>query len=63
VGKGVPDLLVARQGRNYLLEVKAPSGDLTPDQVKFHADWRGQIAIVRTKEEAWRAVGLKVFSG
>ncbi len=64
VGKGVPDLLVGFQGRNILLEVKRPLGPrggkdgrkLTPDQVIWHANWRGQVAVVRSVDEAVKAV-------
>lgn len=43
----------------YLLEVKNPAGrgtSLTPDQVKFHAEW--PVTVVTTPEEALKAVGL-----
>jgi hypothetical protein len=45
-GQGFPDLVVGFRGRFVLLEVKdgskPPSArKLTPDQVKFHADWTG----------------------
>lgn len=56
--KGVPDLLVGRQGVNYLLEVKEAKGTLTPDQRDFAAMWNGRATIVRTVEEALEAVGL-----
>lgn len=42
-----------------LLECKNPKGrgtSLTPDQVKFHAEW--PVTVVTTPEEALRAVGL-----
>lgn len=68
-GKGVPDLLAFRPGRDpvniafgyyplTLLEVKNPAGrgtSLTPDQVKFHAEW--PVTVVTTPEEALAAVG------
>lgn len=54
LGKGVPDLLIARNGRNWLVEVKKPKGPrgggggrLTPDQVKFHAEWKARIVVAR----------------
>ena len=56
--KGVSDLLVGKHGVNYLMEVKEPKGDLTPDQVEFFNSWQGQTAIVRTVEEALEVVGL-----
>ena len=63
VGKGCPDLLVACRGVLYLLEVKDGSKSpsrrrLTPDQVDFHATWRGEIHVVNDIDEAYEAVGL-----
>jgi hypothetical protein len=55
---GVPDLMVGRGGVTYLLECKSPVGKLTPDQVEWHRDWQGQVAIVRSVQEALQAVGL-----
>jgi hypothetical protein len=52
VGAGCPDLLVARHGFNYLLEVKGDKGKLTDDQVVWHREWRGQVAVVRSANEA-----------
>lgn len=53
VGQGCPDLLVAKHGKNVLVEVKdgkkPPSKQkLTPAQQSFHQAWRGQIMIVRS---------------
>lgn len=52
---------------NYLLEVKRPwdksrgdQGELSPEQERWHAAWRGQVAVVRTVEEALAAVGITV---
>jgi len=63
VGQGVPDLLVGYRGNNVLIEVKdgskPPSArKLTPDQVKWHGDWRGHVAVVSTVAEAIAAVGI-----
>jgi hypothetical protein len=65
VGKGVPDLLVGRQGQNYLLEVKdgekvASKRRLTPDEEEWHDSWRGAVSIVANIEEALAVVGLVV---
>ncbi len=46
------DLLVGYRGYNYLIEVKMPKGKLTKDQKKFIPPWRGQLAVVRTPEQA-----------
>ena len=66
VGNGCPDLLVSRPYYPYhyfLLEVKdgakPPSArKLTPDQVTFHAEWKGPIHIVTSVDEALDAVGI-----
>jgi hypothetical protein len=63
VGKGFPDLCVGWQGATYLLEVKDPSKPkadqrLTDAQVKWHNEWRGHVAVVRTVVEALEAIGI-----
>lgn len=63
VGKGCPDLLVGRAGVNYLLELKdgakSPSEQkLTPDQVIWHSEWGGSVAVVNSEEAALKEVGL-----
>ena len=62
VGAGCPDLLAGYRGVNYFVEIK--DGDkfksqrkLTPAQVQFHDNWRGQICVVETVDEALRAIG------
>ena len=56
-GNGFPDLVVGYYGQNFLIEVKdgnkPPSRQkLTPEQEQFHINWRGQIAIVKSLDEA-----------
>lgn len=58
VGHGVPDLLVARAGRLFLMEVKVGKAKLTPDELEWHATWRSTVWIVRSIEDALKAVGL-----
>jgi hypothetical protein len=55
--KGVCDLLVGFRGVNYLIEVKEPKGKLTPDQIDFFEDWRGQKGIARNLDDALRIIG------
>lgn len=66
---GVPDLLVARHGAMWLLEVKMPAGskggtsgrELTDEQRRWWAAWRGPVpVIVRSVEEALAVVGVNV---
>ena len=57
VGRGCPDLLVGFRSRNYVLEVKdgakVPSArKLTPDELRWHDDWRGEVFIVKDEYEA-----------
>lgn len=61
-GQGFPDLVCGYRGRFVLLEVKdgskPPSArKLTPDQVKFHAEWTGlPLYVVASVEEAIETV-------
>jgi hypothetical protein len=63
VGNGCPDLLIGFQGINYLMEIKdgdkVPSAQkLTPDQVKWHIEWCGEVHIVRSVEDALEVLVL-----
>jgi hypothetical protein len=63
VGQGAVDIVVGYDGRNFLLEIKDPlqppsKRRLTEDESTFHAGWNGQIEVVETTEEAFRAVGV-----
>ena len=62
VGRGVPDLLLGAHGVNHLVEVKdgakPPSARmLSPAQVAWHAEWKGQVAVIESEESAlaWAA--------
>jgi Holliday junction resolvase len=60
LGDGFPDLVVARRGKNLLVECKDGSKPpskrkLTPDQIEFHATWRGIIVIVESIDGALAA--------
>jgi hypothetical protein len=57
VGNGCPDILVGRDGQNWLFEIKdptkPPSGRrLTAKEDAWHCGWRGQVAIVETADDA-----------
>ena len=56
VGKGFPDIVVARADRIELVEIKdgkkPPSArKLTPDEQQFHDAWPSGIAIVTSVED------------
>jgi len=55
---GCPDIFVGYKMDNYCLEIKTKKGRLTKAQKKFQDGWRGHYAIVRTPEEALKAIGL-----
>ena len=57
LGQGAPDLAVGKNGNVYFLEVKTDKGKLTPAEQEFMDEWRGHYAIVRTADEALRAIG------
>ena len=56
IGKGFPDLVVAKYGITFLVEVKdgakPPSAQkLTADEERFHKEWKGVIKIIRNLED------------
>lgn len=55
---GPLDLIVGRDARTYLLEIKTAKGKLRPKQERFLARWKGHAATVRTVDEAFSAVGV-----
>ena len=57
---GVPDLLVGYKKTVCLIEVKMPSKKLNAVQVAWHSNWRGQVAVVTTLEQAIDVV-MSVF--
>lgn len=64
VGSGVPDLLVGISGKTALFECKDGSRPpsqraLTPDQQKWHREWRGgTLAVVDGVEAALRVLAV-----
>lgn len=60
VGRGVPDLLVGKHGRTFLLEVKCGKGKLTEAECQWIANWGGHVAVIRTPEDALSAVDAQI---
>jgi len=64
-GMGVPDIMVGYQGKNYLMEIKNPKRTAKrqqPDSVwqqPWHDAWNGQVAVVRTIDEAMQVIGVR----
>ena len=48
VRNGCPDMMVAKGGVNYLIEVKSPKETLSTAQREWHAKWRGQVVILES---------------
>ncbi len=57
IGQGCPDVLAGKDNCNVLLEIKSERGTLTPAEVAWLRDWRGQAAVCYTVEDALRAIG------
>ncbi len=56
-GKGCPDLLVGVCGINLLLEIKdgekfKSQRNLTKHQIKWHEEWRGQVKVIESIDDA-----------
>lgn len=56
LGNGAPDLLVARNGKHYLLEVKSPKKEPNADQQKWMGQWKAPVYVVRSVAEAFNVV-------
>ena len=52
VGGGCPDIVVGRDGRNWLFEIKTRGGKLTQDEAIFFEVWRGQVNVIYSVEDA-----------
>lgn len=67
LGHGAVDIIVGFAGENLMMEIKdgtkPPSArKLTPDEQKFHSDWRGQICVVDSVGGALSALALAASS-
>lgn len=52
VGRDVPDLLVAINGTNVLVENKTARGKLSAGQKRFREEWPGLVCTVRSEDSA-----------
>jgi hypothetical protein len=59
LGQGCPDVLAGFRGANHLLEIKNPRGKdkVNETQRKWHIEWCAPVHVVRSPEEALRAIG------
>jgi hypothetical protein len=64
LGNGFVDIVVGvNDSRNYLIELKdgnkPPSArKLTEEESKFHANWKGQIAVASSLEDCLKIIGI-----
>jgi VRR-NUC domain len=58
IGGGAPDLLLARAGKMYLVEVKTDGGTLAQSQLDWIAAWNAPVVTVRSIEGALFTVGI-----
>lgn len=58
VGDGFPDIVVVGGGV-YLFEIKNPntSHGMTPAQVRWHSEWKGQVTVIESLDEALAVMG------
>lgn len=59
IGKGFPDLIVAKAGTNVLIEIKdgkkSPSArKFTPDEEAFWRTWNGRIILIESIDDVIR---------
>lgn len=54
IGRGCPDILVGYRGKNILFEIKTTdhNSKMTDSETSWHRRWKGQVAVVRSPEEA-----------
>ena len=62
-GSGCPDVMLGLSGRNILIEIKRPDcapsrSKLNDKQEKWHGEWKGQVAVVRTLDDVLEVLGL-----
>jgi len=55
---GTIDLCIGWQGRNYLIELKSLGGKLTDSQIKFLAEWQGQVNVCHSLEDILEVIGI-----
>ena len=63
VGGGFPDAIIAKSHRNILVEIKdgkkpKSKRKLTDDEIDFHKNWQGPIAIVESLDDVVNVMKL-----
>lgn len=55
LGNGFPDILVARNNLNILVEIKDANGKLSAGQINFAREWKGPVIEARTLDDVLHA--------
>lgn len=58
VGSGFADIVCGYRGKNFLFEIKdadkpASAKQLTAAEKVFHFEWKGQIDVIESGQQAW----------
>jgi hypothetical protein len=66
LGDGIGDILCGWNGRNYYFEIKDPlqplsKRKLTDAEWAVHADWKGQLKVIETWQEACQTMGIEAL--
>lgn len=61
LGGGMVDIIIGYKKKNFLCEIKDPkkpksARKLTIDEERFHAEWKGQIAIIETIDDIFKLI-------
>lgn len=63
IGKGFPDIVIGYKDKNYLVEIKSKKNTikentLTPAEMKFFLDWKGQYFIAYSFEQVLNMLNI-----
>ncbi len=53
--KGCPKYLVGYKGQNFLMVIN--KGKLNAKEFAWHMNWQGQVAVVKTLDDALKVIG------
>ncbi len=59
VGFGCPDILVGYKNVTYVMEIKYNRGKLNDKEKAWHLNWRGQVAVVKSVNDALEVIGAR----
>lgn len=57
IGAGCPDILCAKDGQMWLMEIKSGKGKTNDLQKRWHIEWNAPVHVVYDAEQALKVVG------